>query len=80
MSASATSSSPGCHSDWGCLVPRDLPVLIPVPSGCQNLKPGLILCSGVSIPMSASRALGRAIWLALSLYTHSEVHSSEREP
>lgn len=26
------------------------------------------------------RALGRAIWLVLSSYTHSEVHSSGREP
>lgn len=30
--------------------------------------------------MSASWALGRAIWLALSSYTHSEVRSSGREP
>lgn len=40
---------------------------------------GVILCSGVSGNMSASWALGRVIWLALSSYTHSEVHSSGGE-
>lgn len=65
----------------GCLVPRALPVFIPVPSGYQNMKSeGLVLCSGVSIPMSDTWVPGRAIWLAMSLYTHYKVHDSRKEP
>lgn len=55
-------------------------VFIPVPDGYQNLKSeGLVLCSGVSTPMSDSWVPGRAIWLAMPSYTHSESCSSRKE-